>query len=816
MIQRQALLKRLDPTRHVAIRLLYGPAGFGKTVLAKQFAEQYERPVIWLTLPTVPHLTATALQTYLCQALGASSDDEQSLEQCYAKHQDCLMVLDHYQSSPACDIWLFQTIQRSPLQWLLTSRDRPEWSFSRLLLEGKFNSLNSQDLALTETEISEILVKFAPTQHLCAQHLYEQSQGWAAVLRLFLYAQNQREAHNHIQLYQCPYVLDYLDHEVLHVMPQKELHLLQVIAHAPFVDHMICHFLSGQSDLLRDLSIQKNLLRIQPGSTDRYTLYEPLRALFKIRYPQQQQKLWPVLNWLERNQRYLSTFAYAVAVAAYTRAVQALAQVAVQKLWVKNNLAVILSGLEYLSPDDFTAHPQALLLATRALIMGGKLDAADRYLAVLEQYDVTGAALALHAEFALHRGQAQNACNLAVQALVYFDQNQDWVQMVLCFSCLTRAELALGHYAQALNQQRQGLELARRKNEILLSCQLMLDQAQVEELAGNLHQAIQLLDRIKILISQHGGSVMLCGAEQIRRGWLLMLIGDDAAAREALQQGYQLSVLSGSPIFFYSAVLLAQLDARIGQIHQAQQRLMDIEQVMYRQNIAESIYRRILHLGRASIELLSHQYQPAVQRLERMHGQCHDFNLLTPPSSCPEFFELLQLVHAQALCSQGELDQAIGLLTHVLEKAQGSGFQIIVSQALMALAKARHERGDGHQAERLLASATAMAVRQGQGQLTTLQSAQSAIGTTTATVTSYFTQSSRAQSSLEPMESVLSPREHVVLELIAKGYSNAEIAEILSISLHTVKAHAKKINAKFQVNRRTLAVARAKTLGLLA
>ena len=49
----------------------------------------------------------------------------------------------------------------------------------------------------------------------------------------------------------------------------------------------------------------------------------------------------------------------------------------------------------------------------------------------------------------------------------------------------------------------------------------------------------------------------------------------------------------------------------------------------------------------------------------------------------------------------------------------------------------------------------------------------------------------------------------------AQSALNAEIAEILSISLHTVKAHAKRINVKFQVNRRTLAVARAKTLGLL-
>ena len=170
----------------------------------------------------------------------------------------------------------------------------------------------------------------------------------------------------------------------------------------------------------------------------------------------------------------------------------------------------------------------------------------------------------------------------------------------------------------------------------------------------------------------------------------------------------------------------------------------------------------------------------------------------------------MSFLYAQVLCSQGALDKAINVLTQVLEKAEGFGFQVIVSQALMALGKARHQRGDIRQAERILASAAAMAVRQGQGQLIPEVQCNSAIE---------FNQNieNRISSTplIESVETLLSPREHMVLELIAKGYSNAEIAEILSISLHTVKAHAKRINVKFQVNRRTSAVARAKILGLL-
>ena len=61
----------------------------------------------------------------------------------------------------------------------------------------------------------------------------------------------------------------------------------------------------------------------------------------------------------------------------------------------------------------------------------------------------------------------------------------------------------------------------------------------------------------------------------------------------------------------------------------------------------------------------------------------------------------------------------------------------------------------------------------------------------------------------------LSEREVEVLELIAEGFSNQEIATRLHISLSTVKGHTSNIYGKLAVNKRTQAVARAKELGIL-
>ncbi len=61
----------------------------------------------------------------------------------------------------------------------------------------------------------------------------------------------------------------------------------------------------------------------------------------------------------------------------------------------------------------------------------------------------------------------------------------------------------------------------------------------------------------------------------------------------------------------------------------------------------------------------------------------------------------------------------------------------------------------------------------------------------------------------------LSAREHNIVELIAQGQSNKEIARSLGIAPETVKSHVKSIFVKLAVDKRAHAVARAQALGLL-
>ena len=61
----------------------------------------------------------------------------------------------------------------------------------------------------------------------------------------------------------------------------------------------------------------------------------------------------------------------------------------------------------------------------------------------------------------------------------------------------------------------------------------------------------------------------------------------------------------------------------------------------------------------------------------------------------------------------------------------------------------------------------------------------------------------------------ITPRELEVLQLIAQGLSNQEIAGRLFLSLNTVKTHTSNVFSKLDVQRRTQAIQKAKELGLL-
>ena len=61
----------------------------------------------------------------------------------------------------------------------------------------------------------------------------------------------------------------------------------------------------------------------------------------------------------------------------------------------------------------------------------------------------------------------------------------------------------------------------------------------------------------------------------------------------------------------------------------------------------------------------------------------------------------------------------------------------------------------------------------------------------------------------------LSAREQEVLEYVAKGFTSAEIADLMSVSYHTVLTYVRRIYAKLKVTSKVEAIQEARVHGLL-
>lgn len=193
--------------------------------------------------------------------------------------------------------------------------------------------------------------------------------------------------------------------------------------------------------------------------------------------------------------------------------------------------------------------------------------------------------------------------------------------------------------------------------------------------------------------------------------------------------------------------------------------------------------------------------------------------------------ELLQLAVARVLIVKmdaASLERAGDLLVRLLESAQEQGRAAVEIEALGLQALSRWRAGDLAGAltslERSLRAASPEGyirrfVDLGPPMARLLQEAQSR-----SVMVEYVDEllhafSGDARSSAHQIESLpepLTPREQEVLELIAAGLMNREIADQLVISPETVKKHAGNIYAKLHVSNRTQAVAKGRELQLLA
>ena len=313
---------------------------------------------------------------------------------------------------------------------------------------------------------------------------------------------------------------------------------------------------------------------------------------------------------------------------------------------------------------------------------------------------------------------------------------------------------------------------------------------------NNLDQALELL-RPTLTAAEQSGVAVYLPAGYIALARTLQARGDRTAAATILDRGLHAAHQLGSPAYARQIraeqvrLALAQsnlIAAQRWQLELAPE--LEGELDTARETEALILARVLIARGRSEPGGLAlHAAHTILERLRQgteIHGRSGS---------------LIEILALDALVSMaaGHREQALGVLQQALTLAMPEGYARVfldegaLMQALLAQSAERGAQNDpirGY-AERLLA-----------GFPEALNNKPFALRSTIE----------RSNTLIEP----LSERELEVLQLIANGASNQVIADVLVISIGTVKSHINHILGKLAACNRTEAVSRARQLGLLA
>lgn len=806
------------------LRLLVAPPGCGKTVLMSECARLAPAGtrIVWLGLGGRALAPAQFCER-LGEALGVPWSGEDALcAWLETTSEPIWLMLDDYPRAPdaALDDCFDRLLANASPQvgWWLASRRRPTCNLTRLLLEGELLEIDAHTLALTQVELDSYLLASAlEWPQALRESLYESTRGWFAGVRLRLLSLGSDDlAPNTTQMAETGSALlqDYLQREVLAALPVALAEILCGLAFIPRFTRELSDYLFDEPDRELEGLLTWGALIEPVDNTQHWFRVAPMVAPTLASLSR-----WPAATlhrracqWFTQCGEIPSAFEHSLLSEQPDVAASLLQGFAEEQLLHGCNVDRVLR-LREMQPDDLLcSSPRLLTLNAWTLLFVGRLDEAEALLAGFTRFLPMPGARRQRALIAQWQGltgvlthaRGRAGAREQLQAALECLPEEAWAQTLICLSALTQQAQADGRLAEARLINRDALKLARLHGSLTFEALLELDRAQWLEQRGELQRADALLARVQEYLAEMrlAGNAM-AGRVALRRGWLCLRQGRNDEARELFIAGLTETRRSHDPSLIYGLTGMAWLDALDDDMDGAFNRLLEVERLMQLQHVPEAMYRGPLLLASGALSLRQGRADQARVVLLRVASRCRT-DRLNPPAATPDL--ILRVEHYLALAElyDGDVDSALQRLDAMLPELLQQGRNTLVCDVWLALAEAHYIAGNLDAAHAALDEGVSLAQRF--GLLAALQETQRRQPVLFGL---------RPSGADVAQHNLLSLRELSVLELIARGCSNLEIGERLYISLHTVKTHARRINGKLGVERRTQAVARAKELGLL-
>lgn len=811
------------------VKLLCAPAGSGKSALLAECLLQAPTQcrVHWLPLSGVAS-SAADFRHRLAETLGLASSDETGLLGDLARLQTpTWLFLDDYCRLPNPE--LDQLLDRmlaisSPmLTWWLGARRRPQCNWPRLLLDDELYDCESASLAFIPGEVEQILQPWVPEQaSKVASRIIQRTGGWCAGVRIALLHKCDWSRQDK-PLGRADTLLDYLEHELFSSLTPELSEVWRVLAHLPRFNARLCDHLFGAGEgaqYLRTLQALGCFIEPWKDSTDWLQIFTPFTQLLR-------DEQWPAgrswhrraCQWFCAEQDWKSAFEQALLAEEYEVAVSLLQHFSFEHLFEEQTVVLLLRLHEQQGGELTLGSPQLVGLITAALLFAGRFEQATDCIAHLSRFMPQPSALLqqqLIARWRAQQGwllhlQGRMDCSRAhfIDALSELGPDL-WTVRLICLSGLTQQALLRGELdvAQAIN--REALCLARAQGSLVFEGLLELDHAQLLEQRGAALRAESLLTNMHELLSrQPDRPTPLLGRIALRRGRLALLQGQDERAGEFFQTGVEDCLRSHDKRVLYGFLGQAQLAANRGDYGQAFVHLRDAERLMQQWQIPDEVYRGVLLQVSSHFWLQQGRPELAHEALSRVLRHYRGPQARQAP---PATLQLIARVEYQLILAQFHLkqtDDSVVRLQALLDQAQHSGMRGLEAELHFAVAEVAWLTG-----ERILMLDSLLAGLE-LVKHCNLKQAQQELLLRQPHLLKAITEVELTFEQAVPVvdSQLLSRRETEVLELVAQGHSNQQIAEKLFISLHTVKTHVRRIHGKLGVVRRTQAVAKARLLG---
>jgi ATP/maltotriose-dependent transcriptional regulator MalT len=795
----------------VRVKLLCAPGGSGKSALLAECALQAPAgcQVYWLPLNGVA-LSPLDLCRRLAQNLGLAFTDEATLLSDLGRWPTSAWVfLDDFcrLPTPQTDALLDRLLTASSpsLTWWLGARRRPACNWPRLLLDDELLE-GGTELAFTLEEIQQLLpLGQSPDSVL------QFSAGWCAGVRIALLGDGHPQKT----------LLDYLQHELFSTLPPELTEAWRVLAHMPRFNPGLCEHLFGFGDgdhYLRELQALGAF--IQPwDDTEWLQVFPPLARLIRDD-PWPAKRSWHrrACQWFTAEQDWQAAFEHALLAEEYEVAVSLLQHFSFEDLFRQQNAVLLLRLHEEHGEELMLGSAQLVGLVTAALLFAGRFDQAAQCIDQLARFAPQPTAVQQRSLLArwqaqwgwlLHLGgDAERSREHFLEALQALPDSA-WTSRLMCLSGLTQQALLRGELDVAQALSREALCLARAHGSLLLEALLELDHAQLLEQRGAPYRAQSLLENVQaMLLKQRLKAGPLVGRIALRRGHLALRQGQDSLAAECFESGMKMCLHSQDKRVLYGFLGLALLAANRGDYAGAFVQLREAERLMQQRQVPDTVYRAVLLLVSGHFWLQQGRAELTVEAMRRVLRHFRGPQAKQAPPATLELIPRLEYLLVLAEVKLGCAEQPVARMTALLEAAHQRGMLCLETELHLVLGEVAWQVGDPGQARRSLQTGLELAAR------CQVQQAIRELRLRSPGLLSELGMEPQAAVS-GTAENPLSQRELEVLQLIALGNSNLEIADRLFISLHTVKTHARRIHSKLGVERRTQAVAKAKTLGLM-